>query len=117
MGMCSHGADKEELGKGGRPLGRVRRGPELHWSLMQTPGWAYQLMPVGLVTADFLAGDGKVKVTLQSELTTFLGLLKEKIYHLQCILSLKLHLIEIPKYAQLTVSIDCIRCNTWLQMI
>lgn len=37
-----------------------------------------QLMPMGLVTADFLAGDGKVKVTLQSELTTSMGLLKEK---------------------------------------
>lgn len=35
-------------------------------------------MPVGLVTAGFLAGAGKVKVTLQSELTAFLGLLKEK---------------------------------------
>lgn len=41
MGMYSRGADKEELGKGGRPLERVRRDPELHWSLTQSPGWAW----------------------------------------------------------------------------
>lgn len=75
MGMYSHRADKVEPSQWREAAGE---GKERPWVLLETAAdprtCIFQPTPMGLITANFLPGDGKVKIMFQSRLSTSLGL-------------------------------------------